>query len=236
MFYLSFFLYQCLIPFVIAFGTIALAFVVSRPPMHLFPIKIAVPAAVGLIVLILLWGAIEAIQVGRPALLTSKAFGLAGLALALHFRAGFSWTRIQKKASTLPRSGVCRSCQYHQRTIWGPLPAFPKTLYRLDRRHGLSFLECQHCGGNWVHYAYSPEKRFPYLAKWEFGWNAWMNMRKVDRGVPILNWHSIEIKRGFTRLSGEEALQVELHRKCTSFQNNPVDALVPPPTFVQMPD
>lgn len=236
MYYVDFCLYQCLIPFILAFSAMVIAYAGARPPLKMWSLKYAIPVTVAGILFILLVSAVDVIHSEKYWLLVSKIFGIAGIGLAYTMRPRLTLQRDKQDSRQALTTGTCGACQAHQRTIWGPLPFYPKSLCSIDKRNHISLLECQKCGGHWVHYAYPPDKRFPYLVKWSFGLKTWLALRKVDRGIPILNWAAVEIKRSFAKLSGEEALQVELHRKCTHFQNNPIDLNVPPPSFTIVPE
>lgn len=225
-----------LLPFLFSFGIIALVGILSRPPVKLFSIRVGMPVAMSLMLVALLWSAANVVIEGKWTLLLSKVAAVSGMALAYKFRSVCIIPQKKQATSKTLRfhNDSCTHCQHHLRSIWGPRPTYPKSLYKLDRIKNLSLLECQYCGVLWVHHPYSPDNKFPYLVHWKFGAQTWRSMRKVDNGIPILNWMSIEIKRGFSKLPDDELQMVELHRKCTQFQNNPIDSFVPPPTFAQV--
>ena len=226
-------IYQVLFPILIAILFMSVVTIASRSPFRLLPARYAPMIAFGIITVFAVLEIFKDISQHSTQLILAKVSAILGAVLSQPFLRWFmasKWAPQQGVMST--RNSQCATCQSHIRSLWGPVQYQPK-LQKLDSSNGFRLNECENCGTHWLEYRYDPNVSFSYQVKWTFGSARWRVLRKAEGGKSLLQWHQLEIKKTWKNLSDDELQVIDLHRKCSSYQDNPIDMATALPTYME---
>jgi hypothetical protein len=116
---------------------------------------------------------------------------------------------------------MCEECGQPSRVLWtfGQHPGFDE----VSVGNWAALVRCRECGSLWVESPYEPYASFTFYARWPLDEKAWHELQKIEKGLPILEWHSMMIREKWQELPIEDRNHVERWRDRTYRQYNPID-------------